>query len=152
MPPFFMEMIMEKKYDMEKNLITEKDDELKTPAQIYDHDLNAETVKSLEEALAIDYIEKWKVHAQMKLYERNFLKAEELRNNITQAWDTVNANLQITSRNLEEKKIALEFEIQEKEKLKATIKELRAELKTLKKAEEVPEQKSVKKSPRPKTR
>ena len=45
MPPFFMEMIMEKKYDMEKNLITEKDDELKTPAQIYDHDLNAETVK-----------------------------------------------------------------------------------------------------------
>ena len=88
----------------------------------------------------------------MKLYERNFLKAEELRNNITQAWDTVNANLQITSRNLEEKKIALEFEIQEKEKLKATIKELRTELKTLKKTEEVPEQKSVKKSPRPKTR
>ena len=88
----------------------------------------------------------------MKGYERNGLKAEELRKKRTQEWDTVNANRKITSRNLEEKKIALEFEIQEKEILKATIKELRAELKTLKKAEEVSEQKSVKKSPRPKTR
>ena len=37
--------------------------------ELYDEDLDAETVKALSHALELDYIEKWKVFAQMKLLE-----------------------------------------------------------------------------------
>jgi hypothetical protein len=46
---------------------------------LYDEDLDSETVKALSHALELDYIEKWKVFAQMKLLERNFAVAEQAR-------------------------------------------------------------------------
>lgn len=121
--------------------------EIKDPTEVYDHDLDAETVNSLSLALSLDYVEKWKVHAQMKLFEKNFLLAEELRRTLAEAYESVKTNLQVTLKNYEEKKIALDFEIKEKEKLQATIKSLRAELKSLKNPKQVsklsaPEKKS----------
>ena len=83
----------------------------------------------------------------MKLFEKNFLLAEELRRTLAEAYESVKTNLQVTLKNYEEKKIALDFEIKEKEKLQATIKSLRAELKSLKNPKQVsklsaPEKKS----------
>ena len=73
----------------------------------------------------------------MKLFEKNFLLAEELRRTLAEAYESVKTNLQVTLKNYEEKKIALDFEIKEKEKLQATIKLLKAELKSLKNPKQV---------------
>ena len=101
--------------------------------ELYDEDLNAETVKALSHALELDYIEKWKVFAQMKLLERNFATAEAARIALRDQLITANANVQILLKNYEEKKIGLNYELKEKLKAKEELKAVRAELKKLKK-------------------
>tara|TARA_B100001996_G_scaffold77698_1_gene57351 strand:- start:924 stop:1367 length:444 start_codon:yes stop_codon:yes gene_type:complete len=100
---------------------------------LYDEDIDAETVKALSHALELDYIEKWKVFAQMKLLEKNFAIAEQARVALREQLTTANANVQVLLRNYEEKKIGLDHEIKEKLKVKEELKLLRAELKQLKK-------------------
>jgi len=100
---------------------------------LYDEDIDAETVKALSHALELDYIEKWKVFAQMKLLEKNFAIAEQARVALREQLTTANANVQVLLRNYEEKKIGLDHEIKEKLKVKEELKLLRAELKNLKK-------------------
>lgn len=119
--------------------------------ELLDNNLEQAEVDSLSEALAIDYVEKWKVYARMKLAENNLEKSENLRKSLTQKLVHVNANLEVTLRALEDKKIAVAFEINEKEKLKEEMKVLKAELRSLKKPKEVskrsaPEKKSVAKN------
>lgn len=119
--------------------------------ELLDNNLEQAEVDSLSEALAIDYVEKWKVYARMKLAESNLEKSENLRKSLTQKLVHVNANLEVTLKALEDKKIAVAFEINEKEKLKEEMKVLKAELRSLKKPKEVskrsaPEKKSVAKN------
>jgi len=119
--------------------------------ELLDNNLEQAEVDSLSEALAIDYVEKWKVYARMKLAENNLEKSENLRKSLTQKLVHVNANLEVTLKALEDKKIAVAFEINEKEKLKEEMKVLKAELRSLKKPKEVskrsaPEKKSVAKN------
>ena len=84
---------------------------------LYDEDIDAETVKALSHALELDYIEKWKVFAQMKLLEKNFAIAEQARVALREQLTTANANVQVLLRNYEEKKIGLDHEIKEKLKV-----------------------------------
>ena len=100
---------------------------------LYDEDIDAETVKALSHAFELDYIEKWKVFAQMKLLEKNFAIAEQARVALREQLTTANANVQVLLRNYEEKKIGLDHEIKEKLKVKEELKLVRAELKNLKK-------------------
>ena len=74
---------------------------------LYDEDIDAETVKALSHALELDYIEKWKVFAQMKLLERNFAVAETARVALRDQLIKANANVQILLKNYEEKNICL---------------------------------------------
>ena len=116
-------------------------------SQIFDSNIEEEEVKALADALSIDYIEKWKVYARMQIAERNFEKSENLRAALTQKLVHANANLEIALKSLEDKKVAVAYELKEKEKAKAQVKELRAEIKSLKKPKEVskrlaPEKKS----------
>ena len=116
----------------------------------HDEDLDAETVKALSHALELDYIEKWKVFAQMKLLERNFAIAEQARVALREQLSTANANVQVLLRNYEEKKIGLDHEIQEKLKVKEELKAVRAELRSLKKPKDSSEEKSDKNKSEPK--
>jgi hypothetical protein len=114
----------------------------------FDSNVEEEEVKALSDALSIDYIEKWKVYARMQLAERNFEKSENIRAALTQKLIHANANLEVTLKSLEEKKVAVSYELKEKEKAKAQVKELRAEIKSLQKPKEVskrlaPEKKSA---------
>ena len=118
--------------------------------ELYDEDLDAETVKALSHALELDYIEKWKVFAQMKLLERNFAVAEQARGALRDQLITANANVQILLRNYEEKKVGLDHEIQEKLKVKEELKTVRAELKSLKKVNANSTKNSAKNKPEPK--
>ena len=118
--------------------------------ELYDEDLDAETVKALSHALELDYIEKWKVFAQMKLLERNFAVAEQARVALRDQLITANANVQILLRNYEEKKVGLDHEIQEKLKVKEELKTVRAELKSLKKVNANSTKNSAKNKPEPK--
>ena len=118
--------------------------------ELYDEDLDAETVKALSHALELDYIEKWKVFAQMKLLERNFAVAEQARVALRDQLITANANVQILLRNYEEKKIGLDHEIKEKLKVKEELKTVRAELKSLKKEYANSTKNSAKNKPEPK--
>jgi len=118
--------------------------------ELYDEDLDAETVKALSHALELDYIEKWKVFAQMKLLERNFAVAEQARVALRDQLITANANVQILLRNYEEKKVGLDHEIQEKLKVKEELKTVRAELKSLKKVNAISIKNSAKNKPEPK--
>ena len=118
--------------------------------ELYDEDLDAETVKALSHALELDYIEKWKVFAQMKLLERNFAVAEQARVALRDQLITANANVQILLRNYEEKKIGLDHEIKEKLKVKEELKTVRAELKSLKKVNANSTKNSAKNKPEPK--
>lgn len=116
-------------------------------SQIFDSNIEEEEVKALADALSIDYIEKWKVYARMQLAERNFERSENLRVALTQKLVHANANLEVALKSLEDKKIAVAYELKEKEKAKALVKELRAEIKSLQKPKEVskrlaPEKKS----------
>ena len=116
-------------------------------SQIFDSNIEEEEVKALADALSIDYIEKWKVYARMQIAERNFERSENLRAALTQKLVHANANLEVALKSLEEKKIAVAYELKEKEKAKAQVKELRAEIKSLQKPKEVskrlaPEKKS----------
>jgi endo-beta-N-acetylglucosaminidase D len=84
----------------------------------------------------------------MQLAERNFEKSENIRAALTQKLIHANANLEVTLKSLEEKKVAVSYELKEKEKAKAQVKELRAEIKSLQKPKEVskrlaPEKKSA---------
>ena len=117
--------------------------------ELYDEDLDAETVKALSHALELDYIEKWKVFAQMKLLERNFAVAEAARVVLRDQLIKANANVQILLKNYEEKKIGLDHEIQEKLKAKAELKSVRAELKLLKKGNAISNKNSAKNKPQP---
>jgi hypothetical protein len=116
--------------------------------ELFDSNVEEEEVKALADALSIDYIEKWKVYARMQLAERNFEKSENIRAALTQKLIHANANLEVALKSLEEKKIAVSYELKEKEKAKAQVKELRAEIKSLQKPKEVskrlaPEKKSA---------
>ena len=116
-------------------------------SQIFDSNIEEEEVKALADALSIDYIEKWKVYARMQIAERNFERSENLRAALTQKLVHANANLEIALKSLEDKKVAVAYELKEKEKAKAQVKELRAEIKSLQKPKEVskrsaPEKKS----------
>ena len=116
--------------------------------ELFDSNVEEEEVKALADALSIDYIEKWKVYARMQLAERNFEKSENIRAALTQKLIHANANLEVALKSLEEKKVAVSYELKEKEKAKAQIKELRAEIKSLQKPKEVskrlaPEKKSA---------
>tara|TARA_B000000557_G_scaffold7437_1_gene6233 strand:- start:7801 stop:8283 length:483 start_codon:yes stop_codon:yes gene_type:complete len=117
---------------------------------LYDEDIDAETVKALSHALELDYVEKWKVFAQMKLLERNFAIAEQARVALREQLTTANANVQVLLRNYEEKKIGLDHEIQEKLKVKEELKAVRAELRSLKKSKDSSEAKSDKNKSEPK--
>lgn len=117
--------------------------------ELYDEDLDAETVKALSHALELDYIEKWKVFAQMKLLEKNFAVAEAARVALRDQLIKANANVQILLKNYEEKKIGLDHEIQEKLKTKAELKSVRAELKSLKKGNAISTKNSAKNKPEP---
>ena len=118
--------------------------------ELYDEDLDAETVKALSHALELDYIEKWKVFAQMKLLERNFAVAETARVALRDQLIKANANVQILLKNYEEKKIGLDHEIKEKLKVKEELKTVRAELKSLKKVNANSTKNSAKNKPEPK--
>ena len=50
----------------------------------FDTDDTEDIIESLSEALSIDYVEKWKVYARMKLAQRNFEKSEMMRKSLTQ--------------------------------------------------------------------
>ena len=117
----------------------------------FDTDDTEDIIESLSEALSIDYVEKWKVYARMKLAQRNFEKSEMMRKSLTQKLIHVQANLDVTLKALEDKKIALDFEIEDKMKLKEEIKSLKAEMRSLQKPKTVskrlaPEKKSVAKN------
>jgi|11BtaG_2_1085332.scaffolds.fasta_scaffold00564_15 DNA polymerase II large subunit len=119
--------------------------------ELFETNIEEEEVKALSEALAIDYAEKWKVYARMKVAERNFERSENIRASLTQKLIHANANLEVTLKTLEEKKVAVAYELREKEKAKTLVRELRAELKSLKKPKEVskrsaPEKKSAAKN------
>ena len=73
----------------------------------------------------------------MKLAERNFERSEMMRKSLIQKLIHTQANLDVTLTALEDKKIAVDFEIQDKMRLKEQIKSLRNEIKTLKKPKEV---------------
>ena len=118
--------------------------------ELYDEDLDAETVKALSHALELDYIEKWKVFAQMKLLERNFAVAEAARVVLRDQLIKANANVQILLRNYEEKKIGLDHEINQKLKVQEELKTVRAELRSLKKTKGLSEAKSAKNKSEPK--
>lgn len=112
-----------------------------------DNNIEEETINALSEALSLDYVEKWKVYARMRLAEKNFRQSENLRKSLTQKLVHTNANLEVTLKALEDKKIAVAYELKEKEKYKAQVKELQAEIRSLKKPKEVskrsaPEKKS----------
>ena len=64
---------------------------------LYDEDIDAETVKALSHALELDYIEKWKVFAQMKLLEKNFAIAEQARVALREQLTTANANVSLNA-------------------------------------------------------
>ena len=117
--------------------------------ELYDVDLDGETVKALSHALELDYIEKWKVFAQMKLLERNFATAEQARLALRDQLVTANANVQVLLRNYEEKKIGLNYELKEKLKAKDEVKKLRAELRSLKKGSASSTKNSAKNKPEP---
>ena len=117
--------------------------------ELYDEDLDSETVKALSHALELDYIEKWKVFAQMKLLERNFAVAEQARIALRDQLITANANVQILLKNYEEKKIGLNYELKEKLKAKDEIKSLRAEIRSLKKGSASTTKNSAKNKPEP---
>lgn len=113
----------------------------------FETDDTQEQIDTLAEALSIDYVEKWKVYARMKVAERNFQKSEVLRKSLIQKLIQTSANLDVTLKALNDKKIAVDFEINEKEKLKDEVKSLKAEIKSLKKPKDVskrlaPEKKS----------
>jgi hypothetical protein len=113
----------------------------------FDTDDTEDIIESLSEALSIDYVEKWKVYARMKLAQRNFEKSEMMRKSLIQRLIQVQGNLDVTLKGLEDKKIALDFEIEDKMKLKEEIKSLKAEVKSLKNPKQVskrlaPEKKS----------
>ena len=117
----------------------------------FDTDDTEDIIESLSEALSIDYVEKWKVYARMKLAQRNFEKSEMMRKSLIQKLIHVQGNLDVTLKALEDKKIALDFEIEDKMKLKEEIKSLKAEVKSLQKPKTVskrlaPEKKSVAKN------
>jgi len=116
---------------------------------LYDEDIDAETVKALSHALELDYIEKWKVFAQMKLLERNFAVAETARVALRDQLIKANANVQILLKNYEEKKIGLDHEIKEKLKAKEELKAIRSELKSLKKGNAISKKNSAKNKPQP---
>tara|TARA_B100000927_G_scaffold280198_1_gene264489 strand:- start:10862 stop:11335 length:474 start_codon:yes stop_codon:yes gene_type:complete len=116
---------------------------------LYDEDIDAETVKALSHALELDYIEKWKVFAQMKLLERNFAVAEAARVALRDQLVKANANVQILLKNYEEKKIGLDHEIKEKLKVKEELKTVRAELRALKKPKGLSKAKSDKNKSEP---
>ena len=67
----------------------------------------------------------------MKLAERNFERSEMMRKSLIQKLIHTQANLDVTLTALEDKKIAVDFEIQDKMRLKEQIKSLRNEIKTL---------------------
>ena len=117
----------------------------------FDTDDTEDIIESLSEALSIDYVEKWKVYARMKVAQRNFEKSEMMRKSLIQKLIHVQGNLDVTLKALEDKKIALDFEIEDKMKLKEEIKSLKAEVKSLQKPKTVskrlaPEKKSVAKN------
>jgi len=116
---------------------------------LYDEDIDAETVKALSHALELDYIEKWKVFAQMKLLERNFAVAETARVALRDQLIKANANVQILLKNYEEKKIGLDHEIKEKLKVKEELKTVRSELKAFKKGNAISNKNSAKNKPQP---
>lgn len=105
----------------------------------FEIDDSEEIIESLSEALSIDYVEKWKVYARMKVAERNFEKSEMLRKSLIQKLIHIQANQDVTLKALEDKKIGLDFEIEAKMKLKEEIKALKAEVKSLKNAKKVSE-------------
>ena len=103
----------------------------------FETDDTEDIIESLSEALSIDYVEKWKVYARMKLAQRNYEKSEMMRKSLIQKLIHVQGNLDVTLKALEDKKIALDFEIEDKMKLKEEIKSLKAELKSLQKPKTV---------------
>jgi len=117
----------------------------------FETDDTEDIIESLSEALSIDYVEKWKVYARMKLAQRNYEKSEMMRKSLIQKLIHVQGNLDVTLKALEDKKIALDFEIEDKMKLKEEIKSLKAEVKSLQKPKTVskrlaPEKKSAAKN------
>lgn len=119
---------------------------LKTQEE-FETDDTQDVIESLSEALSIDYVEKWKVYARMKLAERNFERSEMMRKSLIQKLIHTQANLDVTLTALEDKKIAVDFEIKDKMRLKEEIKSLKAEVKSLKNPKQVskrlaPEKKS----------
>lgn len=62
----------------------------------FDTDDTEDIIESLSEALSIDYVEKWKVYARMKLAQRNFEKSEMMRKSLIQKLIHVQGNLDVT--------------------------------------------------------
>ena len=88
----------------------------------FETDDTEDIIEALSEALSIDYVEKWKVYARMKLAERNFERSEMMRKSLIQKLIHTQANLDVTFTALEDKKIAVDFEIKDKMRLKEQIK------------------------------
>ena len=68
--------------------------------ELYDEDLDGETVKALSHALELDYIEKWKVFDQMKLVETKVSTAEKETLPLPEQIITGNDNVKVNRKNL----------------------------------------------------
>ena len=89
---------------------------LKTQEE-FETDDTEDIIETLSEPLSIDYVEKWKVYARMKLAERNFERSEMMRKSLIQKLIHTQEP-RCHSRCTGRQEDTVDFEIQDKMRLK----------------------------------
>ena len=99
-------------------------------------EFSPEYIRTLEEAIRIDYLEKWKIYAQLKVVQKTLGETTAELKNVTRAHELVADNLKRYESEMSEFKGRYKFEKEKSEKLAKGNKDLRAQLRSLKKEQE----------------
>ena len=111
--------------DLLKNLNQDEKDEF-----------SPEYIRTLEEALRIDYLEKWKIYAQLKVVQKSLGDTTAELKKVKRAYELVSDNLKRYEADMTEFKGRYKFEKEKSEKLAKSNKDFRAQIRSLKKEKE----------------
>ena len=99
-------------------------------------EFSPEYIRTLEEAIRIDYLEKWKIYAQLKVVQKTLGDTTAELKKVSRAHELVSDNLKRYEAEMSEFKGRYKFEKEKSEKLAKANKDLRAQLRSLKKEQE----------------
>ena len=99
-------------------------------------EFSPEYIRTLEEALRIDYLEKWKIYAQLKVVQKSLGDTTAELKKVKRAYELVSDNLKRYEADMTEFTGRYKFEKEKSEKLAKSNKDFRAQIRSLKKEKE----------------